>query len=87
MLSCRRLQSLPGKIESQARVHIAIVSGLIFVEVAKPENEKVAFVWSSRKVAKSESKVEGGLRGYDCYKTGPILISGLSETDAKGRQA
>jgi len=86
VLSYRRLQSLPGKIESQARrVHIAIVSGLIFVEVAKPE--KVAFVWSSRKVAKSESKVEGGLRGYDCYKTGPILIGGLSETDAKGRQA
>ena len=85
MLSCRRLQSLPGKIESQARVHIAIVSGLIFVEVAKPK--EVAFVWSSRKVAKSESKVAGGLRGYDCYKTGPILIGGLSETDAKGRQA
>ena len=85
MLSYRRLQSLPGKIESQARVHIAIVSGLIFVEVAKPE--KVACIWSSRKAAKSESKVEGGLRGYGCYKTGPILIGGLSETDAKGRQA
>jgi len=57
----------------------------MFVEVAKPK--EVAFVWSSRKVAKSESKVAGGLRGYDCYKTGPILIGGLSETDAKGRQA
>ena len=50
--------------------------------MAKPE--KVACIWSSRKAAKSESKVEGGLRGYGCYKTGPILIGGLSETDAKG---